>query len=296
MQEHFTGAGLLAALAVAAAVAGCTTETGSPQEIQEIPVEEPVVDQAALPDVGNPAAVVSATARQDRQDSIESLVELALAEVGTEDGSGGQPETLMPETLPPVQLADGSEDVERRINPSADYGPPGTGGSFSPAQLASAAIPDRSPAAVSGAIGATPTAALPAGPQPGQGGVMSDEQDFDAVSVRETIESDARRRQIQQRRLVVFQPSELPAKQGESSVAHFALSVAHDAGTKVYPRLGALFGSMSHAERCAAYPDDEAAQLAFLDAGGPSDDKLGIDPDGDGFACGWTPSIYRSML
>lgn len=296
MQGNFAGGGLLAAFAVAAVVAGCGTDTGSPQEVQDIPVEEPAVDQAALPDTGGPVTAFSEPAEQDRQDSIESLVELALAEVRTESDPVGQPGTVLPASAPPVRLADHSEDVERRLSSSAGYGPPGTGSSLPPVRLASAAIPGQSESAVSGAVGGTPLAAIPADPQSGRNGVMSDEQDFEAVSVRETIESDARRRQNQQRRLLVFQPSELPAKPGEASVAHFALSVTHEPGTKVYPRLGALFGSMSHEERCAAYPDDEAAQLAFLDAGGPSADKLGVDPDGDGFACGWTPSIYRSML
>ena len=296
MQENFAGGGLLAAFAVAAVVAGCGTDTGSPQEIQDVPVEQPADDQAALPDTGNPTAAFSDPAGQDRQDSIESLVELALAEVRTESGPVAQPETVVPASAPPVRLADGSEDLEHRLRSSVGYGPPGTGSSLPPVRLASAAIPGQSPSVVPGAFAGSPLAALPGDPQSGQNGVMSDEQDFEAVSVRETIESDARRRQNQQSRLVVFQPSDLPAKQGEASVAHFALSITHDPGTKVYSRLGALFGSLSHEERCAAYPDDEAAQLAFLDAGGPSADKLGVDPDGDGFACGWTPSIYRSML
>ncbi len=299
MQDNFAGGGLLAAFAVAAAVAGCGTDTGSPQEIQDIPVEQPAVEQAALPDSGSPVTAFSEPAEpveQDRQDSIESLVELALAEVRTEAGPVGQPGTVVPASAPAVRLADSSEDVERRLSSSAGYGPHGTGSSLPPVRLASVAIPDQSQSVVSGAVGATPLSAIPADPQPERNGVMSDEQDFEAVSVRETIESDAIRRQNQQRRLVVFQPSELPEKPGDASVAQFALSVTHEPGTKVYPRLGALFGSLSHEERCAAYPDDEAAQLAFLDAGGPSADKLGVDPDGDGFACGWTPSIYRSML
>ena len=296
MHGNFAGGGLLAAFAVAAAVAGCGTDTGSPQEVQDVPAGEPAVDQAALPDVGSPVAALSEPVEQDRRDSIESLVELALAEVRTESRPVGQPESAIPASVPPLRVAHRPDDVQRPLSSSADYGPPGTGSSLPPVRLASAAIPGQSASVVPGANGAVALGPVPAGQQSGRNGVMSDEQDFEAVSVRETIESDARRRQNQQRRLVVFQPSELPAKPGEASVAQFALSVGHDPGTKVYPRLGALFGSLSHEERCAVYPDDEAAQLAFLDAGGPSDDKLGVDPDGDGFACGWTPSIYRSML
>ena len=41
---------------------------------------------------------------------------------------------------------------------------------------------------------------------------------------------------------------------------------------------------------CAAWPSPEAAQRAFLAQGGPQRDPLGLDPDGDGRVCGWTPS------
>ena len=37
------------------------------------------------------------------------------------------------------------------------------------------------------------------------------------------------------------------------------------------------------------------AQRAFLAAGGPDQDRLGLDPDGDGFVCGWSPLPYRSL-
>jgi hypothetical protein len=30
--------------------------------------------------------------------------------------------------------------------------------------------------------------------------------------------------------------------------------------------------------------------------GGPERDKEGLDPDGDGFACGWDPRPFRSAL
>lgn len=38
---------------------------------------------------------------------------------------------------------------------------------------------------------------------------------------------------------------------------------------------------------CAAFEGLGAAQQAFLSAGGPLKDRNGLDPDGDGFACGW---------
>ena len=45
----------------------------------------------------------------------------------------------------------------------------------------------------------------------------------------------------------------------------------------------------------AKYPADQA-QSAFLDSGGPEKDRKGLDPDGDGFACGWDPTPFRNAV
>lgn len=42
---------------------------------------------------------------------------------------------------------------------------------------------------------------------------------------------------------------------------------------------------------CTAFPIAPDAQLRFLESGGPDRDPGGLDPDGDGFACG-----YRACL
>ncbi len=126
--------------------------------------------------------------------------------------------------------------------------------------------------------------------------VVSDEQDFEAVAQRESIESDALRRQAQQATRVDYLPEELPEKQGSSSVAQYAFTTDNNVGNKIYRRFGTFFTKRSLAKRCAEYGNDYAAQQAFLDAGGPQNDKLHLDIDGDGFACGWTPDIYRSMI
>ena len=41
---------------------------------------------------------------------------------------------------------------------------------------------------------------------------------------------------------------------------------------------------------CAAFASPAAAQQAFISNGGPQRDPLGLDPDGDGRVCGWTPA------
>lgn len=74
-------------------------------------------------------------------------------------------------------------------------------------------------------------------------------------------------------------------------LAAFAAETTHQPGTALYPRSG---GSASQAARvCASYPNPEAAQIGFLAAGGPQVDTRGMDPDGDGFVCGWDPRPLR---
>lgn len=55
------------------------------------------------------------------------------------------------------------------------------------------------------------------------------------------------------------------------------------------------YGSATQAaQACATHASAAAAQTAFLKAGGPAMDPLGMDPDGDGLVCGWAPAPYRS--
>ena len=38
------------------------------------------------------------------------------------------------------------------------------------------------------------------------------------------------------------------------------------------------------------------AQIDFLAKGGPERDRLGVDPDGDGYACAWNPAPFRAAV
>jgi len=125
---------------------------------------------------------------------------------------------------------------------------------------------------------------------------ISDEQDFEAVTSRQSIESDAERRKAQSAQYQVIAPKALPSR--PSGVAptpvEFALQTSHPVGQKVYRR--SIFSSSKTAKACAGYRSAELAQDAFLKAGGPKKDKLGVDPDGDGYACSWTPQKYRELV
>ena len=124
---------------------------------------------------------------------------------------------------------------------------------------------------------------------------ISDEQDFGAVSSRETIESDAQRRQSQQQQYTQVAPSNLPNRPNNLAPTpiEFALSTSHPVGQRVYRR--GLGGAAKAERECAKYNTEELAQDAFLRAGGPQKDKIGLDPDGDGYACNWNPGTYRRL-
>lgn len=123
---------------------------------------------------------------------------------------------------------------------------------------------------------------------------ISDEQDFDAVASRETIESDRARLERQAAAYEVIEPTPVPERPSNSgpSVVEFALSTNNAVGQRVYNRSG--FNSASRFERnCAKYPSSDLAQEDFLKSGGPQRDGKGLDPDGDGFACYWDPTPFR---
>lgn len=151
-------------------------------------------------------------------------------------------------------------------------------------------------AAASTNSGVAPVQASPSNPAPpivGNPG-LSDENDFAAVSNRETIQSDAERLAGLRQSYEQVQPTAVPERPGGGSpnVVAFALSTSNPVGARVYSRTG--FNLDAKAVRnCGKYPSPDQAQIAFLSAGGPQRDKLGLDPDGDGFACGWDPRPFR---
>jgi hypothetical protein len=72
------------------------------------------------------------------------------------------------------------------------------------------------------------------------------------------------------------------------------LSQTNPVGQKAYSR-SILTGRRAE-KKCALYASADDAQLDFLRSGGPQSDRRGIDPDGDGYACNWSPEVFRNML
>ncbi|WP_456387598.1 hypothetical protein [Profundibacter sp.] len=124
---------------------------------------------------------------------------------------------------------------------------------------------------------------------------ISDEQDFGAVSERESIASDKERLARQREQYVQIAPKAVPTGNGGGAarVVQFALSTTNAVGESIYRR-SIVFAKSRFEKNCAKYPSPDMAQTAFLQSGGPQKDRNGLDPDGDGFACSWNPQPFRN--
>ncbi len=124
---------------------------------------------------------------------------------------------------------------------------------------------------------------------------ISDEQDFGAVSGRESIESDRERLEQQRAQYVQIEPTAVPTGGGGrgASVVEFALSTTNRVGDAQYRR-SKVFAQSRFIKNCLKYPSPDLAQAEFLKNGGPQKDRSGLDPDGDGFACSWDPQPFRN--
>lgn len=124
---------------------------------------------------------------------------------------------------------------------------------------------------------------------------LSDEQSFEAVSTRETIESDAERLARQRAARVVIEPGVLPERPRNSgpNIVAYALRTDNEPGQARYKR-SPVNAEARYQRACGSYPSADKAQEAFLEMGGPENDRKGMDPDGDGFACSWDPTPFRA--
>ncbi|MEP2530097.1 hypothetical protein [Shimia sp.] len=153
-------------------------------------------------------------------------------------------------------------------------------------------------AAASTNSGQRPVDASPSNPAPTviSNPGISDENDFSAVGQRRSIEADAAQRERNKASYTVIQPTDVPKRSGSSgpNIVAYALSTTNPKGTRAYQRIG--FSKASRYDKnCAKYSHADQAQSAFLSRGGPKVDRLGLDPDGDGYACDWDPSPYRKV-
>ncbi len=124
---------------------------------------------------------------------------------------------------------------------------------------------------------------------------ISNENDFEAVDSARSIESDAALLEQNRAQYQVVQPTALPQRTGDArpNIVAYALATSHPVGTKVYTRIG-INKDARFAKNCAKYGSPDRAQQDFLEKGGPNRDRMGLDPDGDGYACNWNPMPFRN--
>lgn len=155
---------------------------------------------------------------------------------------------------------------------------------------------DQTAAAVDSVIpgpGGQPTITASASAE--RSGEISDEQNFDAVSGRESIQSDAARIAANREQYVVIQPTALPSRANSGpNIVAFALQTNNPVGAQLYRRAG-IRTEARFQRSCAQYASADLAQQAFLASGGPERDRQNLDPDGDGFACAWDPTPFRAV-
>lgn len=122
--------------------------------------------------------------------------------------------------------------------------------------------------------------------------LTSESQNFDPVTGREAADAQLRAQQAANRKVFLPQKGSSGAANTGPSIVEYALNAPNRKGQEWYSR--SIFASQGRFERnCLKYSSSDAAQRDFLANGGPDRDRKGIDPDGDGFACGWDPALFK---
>ncbi|MBB3985679.1 hypothetical protein GGQ68_002012 [Sagittula marina] len=146
--------------------------------------------------------------------------------------------------------------------------------------------------------GEAPVNASPSNPAPAiveNARGISGENDFNAVSAQRDISADAAMIAQNRAQYEVIQPTDVPARPGSSrpNIVAFALQSTNPVGTALYKR-SSFRAETKYAQSCGSFPSADLAQEEFLAQGGPEKDRKGMDPDGDGYACGWNPAPFRA--
>lgn len=142
--------------------------------------------------------------------------------------------------------------------------------------------------------------ASPSNPAPqtvtSEGGI-SNENNFDAVGNARSIQDDAELIAQNRAQYQVVQPGTLPERSGNTgpNIVQYALETSHPKGQQLYTRVG-INKQAKFQRNCAKYNSPDQAQTDFLAQGGPRRDRMGLDPDGDGYACAWDPRPFRAAV
>jgi len=125
---------------------------------------------------------------------------------------------------------------------------------------------------------------------------ISNTQNFASLIKNVSIADDKARLKAQKEKFQVIAPTALPKRGAKTvNIVDFALSTTNKVGEKKYSR-GINLGTKASLKNCKKFSSADNAQEAFLTAGGPKRDTKNLDPDGDGFACDWSPEPFRSIV
>jgi len=121
--------------------------------------------------------------------------------------------------------------------------------------------------------------------------VLADESQAEQLSLR-TADAQALAAAAAER--VVIQPGQMPEVVAGVNIITFARETSNAVGERLYRRPS--IRRTNSASQCRKFASADDAQRNFLANGGPQDDPLNLDPNGDGFACRWSPEAYRALV
>ncbi len=107
-------------------------------------------------------------------------------------------------------------------------------------------------------------------------------------------EEDARKLAAARAQYVIIEPGTLPEIVAGVNIAAYARATTNKVGERVYRR--PTIKSRFNSAECRKFRTPDDAQRYFLANGGPEEDPLNLDPDGDGFACKWSPEPFRMLM
>lgn len=251
----------------------------APTTLDSVPVRSVPARQAAPQPASPPAPAVTSR-------PLAAPMQAPTATQRPAPVAAAQPQFTAQPLAAPIQAAPASQ-------PTAQTRPQASGSRSSGRPLQTASVGTARTVQAGASFGTTPT--FDAGPSVRPG--ISDEQDFRAVSSRETIESDRARIERNRAQYQVIEVASVPGSNvsGGPNIIQYALSTQHAPGTRMHRRLNPLRWSRWE-NACLQYRNQDAAQEAFLARGGPERDPDHLDPDGDGYACWWDPTPVRSAM
>lgn len=128
---------------------------------------------------------------------------------------------------------------------------------------------------------------------PGAANSMYRDEVLDMDTARATRDSERERFEERRAAFTPVAPTAVPDRPDDvPNIVAFALSTTNRVGEQVHRR--SRLTTQNHARNCSEFVNPDRAQEEFLRRGGPERDPLNLDPDGDGFACHWSPEPFRA--